>query len=749
MRVSLNRKAALCFLAALVLAPGPLLLNLKLNNAPDAYFPTDAAAVVIDRKIREHFPQDQVLVALFSGQRIFEKEFLTDLKSLALSLENSDLVERAMTLGTVDHIRLTDDGFTVEQLLGSDTLSVSPNENSTLARSDRFAPGAIVSRENDAVALVVRPTKLSSSLERYVLQNDVRKLIDTHGLTESLQAIGGHVALDVAQFESMIRDLALFVPGTLAISLALLWWFFGRWEVLVLSTGAISAVTGCTIALLSALGQPFTLIMAILPPLLTALLVAMLLHLYNAIALAESRGMRGIHRMTNALGETARPIFFTALTTAAGLLSLVASPIRPIAYFGLSGAFGILMGALVVLYLLPPLLLEVPLGKNVKTSAGWAAVNRVAALSTKVALRHPLKVLSVSLTLVVWSALYIPSVTVESDLYRFFSESHPISRATEEIESNLSGVMPLELLFSLDERDGIIRSDALAAVAKSRDWLLARPEVDLVVSLPDLLEQMHWAFGGGVGPANQLPQNDALIEQYLLFYDGQDLGDVLNEERNSSRLLASLNVHGAREINRLLDDFAVQLAPHLPSQLNWDTGGMARLFADQEKLLIEGQIRSLVLVLLLIGGAMAFLWRSLALTMISMIPNIAPIVLIFGCMGFLGIWLDMATAMVASVAIGIAVDDTIHLLFAYRSRLKNGAAVVPALVRSMRERGRALLATTAILVGQFLLIANSDFLPTSVFGALTALGLCTALLFDLFTLPAIILLLSKIAKTEQ
>jgi hypothetical protein len=140
---------------------------------------------------------------------------------------------------------------------------------------------------------------------------------------------------------------------------------------------------------------------------------------------------------------------------------------------------------------------------------------------------------------------------------------------------------------------------------------------------------------------------------------------------------------------------------------------------------------------------MLILWRSLGDTLLCMIPNISPILLIFIVMGFTGIWLDMATAMIASVAVGIAVDDTIHVYHGYSSRMKAGSRPVQALARTYRQAGRAVMTTTIILSAQFMILTVSLFQPTTHFGLLTSIGLWAALIFDLLLLPSILILLAR------
>ncbi|MCG5528038.1 MULTISPECIES: RND family transporter [Halorhodospira] len=732
-------RLALILLALLVLLPSPLLLQLQIDNAPESYFPEEAPAVVTDQQVRDIFPQEQLLVALFEGDDLFEADFLSRLHALVEDLEAAPTVERVLAPTTNDHIRATVDGFAVERLIRVNELDERTAEHwRERVTGDTFAPGFLVAEDGSALAILARPHALEDSLQRVELEQRMRAGISEHGLEPQLTAIGGHIALDVAQLQSMINDLMLLVPGTLGIGLLLLWFLFRRILVLILAAATISAVTGATMGLLVLLGKPFTLITAIVPPLLTALTVAMLMHFFNAVLHHARRGAVGPDRVRAALRDVARPTLFMALTTAVGLASLTVSPIRPIESFGLIAAFGVVFGALCVLFLIPALVLRFDRGPWVRRRGAMAGLDRFTATTARWAVRRPGTILAVSALIVIVSIPMIRQVEVETDLYEFFADDHPLTQATQRIEGKLSGVMPLEVIFKGPDMDSLLDPGRLEAMAQVQEWLDERPEVDYSLSLPDLVAEMHWAFHEEDPDYRRIPDNEALIAQYLFIHDGRDLFDVVDRDYSQARLMLNLNATGARELNTLIDDLRDHLAAEPPADLEWDLTGMGRLFADQERLLIQGQLHSLVVVVIAIFVLMLMMWRSATVAAASMVPNLAPILLIFGLMGLLGIWLDTATAMIASVAVGIAIDDTIHFLHAYRSRRARGASTVWAIARASRQAGRAITATTIILVGQFLLVGASDFQPTQAFGLLTAFGLVVALLVDLLVLPALL-----------
>ena len=259
------------------------------------------------------------------------------------------------------------------------------------------------------------------------------------------------------------------------------------------------------------------------------------------------------------------------------------------------------------------------------------------------------------------------------------------------VEDSLSGVMALEVVFDGPDFDSLMDPQRLRALQRVQAWLDERPEVDYSLSLPDLIAEMHWAFNGEDPAFRNVPENANLIAQYLLIYDGRELYEMVNRDFTRARMALNLNAHGAGELNGLMQDLNEELKANPPADLTWDYAGMGRLFADQERLLIQGQIDSVKVVVVLGAGAYA---GHVALGQpgagehdsqprtggTDLRPD-----------GDFGIWLDMATAMVASVAVGIALDDTIHILHGYVERRNAGCSSTWAIARTLRQRGRAVI----------------------------------------------------------
>ena len=735
---------SLAFLALFGLLPPALLPSLNIDNDPMVYFPDDEPAVILDEKLRAQFPNDQVYILLFEGLALFSGDFLTAYHQLARTLEENPLVEKVYAITTQDHIAGSEDGFLIEPLLNVSQLDkTTPAQRIQRASNDRFAQNALITSEGSALSMIVAPIVLDNSLQRLQLERDVLAAVEEAQLGNYLAARTGFIPLDTAELRSMLRDNMIFIPATVVIGLFLIWWLFRRWLAVILCGISISVVVGSTVALYVLAGQPFTLISSIVPPLLSALTIAALVHLYNALHYAAQRGISGPARVEYALGEIRRPALFTALTTAAGMLSLATSPIPAIQTFGLVSATGVMFVYLVVVIILPPILTVWDSAPWPRTGAGLRWMDIVVRHLYRTGIRYPVWVIGLTVIVLGAGAPALWNIKVETNFQEFFAPDHPTRRDTNYYESIMAGTGNLDVIFETAERDGLKKPEYLAFMRTFQSWAEKLPEVDKTVSAADFIEEMNWGFNAEDPAFRTIPDNPQLVSQYLFIYDGNDLFDFVDPEFQISHVSLSINTHPANEIAALMDKIRGYMNDHAPSGLQWEIAGYSRVFADMEDLLVKGQVYSLWGALILIFLLMLFLWRSLGSALICMIPNISPILLIFIVMGLFGLWLDMATAMIASVAVGIAVDDTIHVYHGYISRKNAGVRPVHALARTFSQAGRAVVTTTIILSVQFMILISSLFQPTAHFGMLTSIGLWAALVFDLLLLPSILILLAK------
>jgi len=730
------------FLFLFTVLPNGLLLNLNINNTPRVYLPADAPSVIIDDELRRHFPSDQAILLLFEGVALYSDGFARAFRNLADELSTDPLIDDVVNMTTQDHIHGTEEGFLVEPLLNVKKLETTrPRERLERALSDRFARRALVAEDGSAVAMLVVPVTIDSSLERLALEDRILERIEEAQLDGYLKGMAGQITTDVAQMRSMLRDNMIFIPVTTVIGLFLVWWLFHRWLAMLVAGVVIGVVVSSTVAFYVVFNQPFNLISSIIPPLLSALTVAALVHLFNGLHFASKRGLKGPARVESALREVRRPALYTALTTAAGLASLGLSPIPPIRTFGLISAAGVLLIYFIVIHLVPTIFARFDYAPWPSRKSGLAGLDVLVRKLFRIGVRYPLYVIG-AVVLVLGGLLpQAANIQVETNIQEFFFPGHPVRQATDRIEDKLVGTSSLDIVFRAGEAGGLKQPRVLQGIRRFQEWVEQQPEVDKSISMADFIEEMHWGFNEEQEKYRRIPENMALISQYLLVYDGEDLFDFVDENYRLTHVSLNVNVHGANALSGLMERIRVYLEEYPVAGVEWDIAGFGRLFADQEDLLVEGQVKSLLGALGLIFLLMLLQWRSFGSALLCMVPNLSPILLIFIVMGMFGLWLDMATAMIASVAVGIAVDDTIHVYHGFISRVRRGVSPIVALVKTYRQAGRAVMITTIILSAQFLVLTLSQFVPTTHFGLLTSIGLVSALLFDLLLLPALLIVI--------
>ena len=715
--------------------------QLTFNNSAEAYYPTDAPAVLLRDQLREDFPSDEVLTVLFKGDQLFGKDFLGRLDRVALALKANALVDRVITVATVEHISGSEEGFSVSPLVDVRKLTgQSPESVRDRVLADRFAPGGLVSRDGRYMAMVVRPKPLGKTSERLEVTVAVARAINEAGLRPFYAGEAGPVTMDVAQLDSILSDSTRFVPMTVAVALALLFWVVGRWRPVVIGGMAISTVVVATLAGVAASGRPYTMASAILPSLLSAYTVVTLLHLYAGIQRAQRHCQDRVDVVDTAVLETLKPGFFNVVTTSAGLLGLLLVPIPPIQVFGVAGAVGTLVVFLVVYGLVPPFLRSWDRKPWPVRGGGLGLLGKASKRLATLSLRWPKSVLVGFVAFLLAFFPLLGRVQVETDFLKFFPDEHPINVSTRAIETNLTGVSTLEISLRAESRDAFQRVEVLRQVKQLQDWLDAQPEVTRSSSMVDAVEEMHWAMNREREGFRTVPPTDRLLRQYLLVYDGTDLYELVNRDFQHARIILNLNVHGTKATGQVIDRVRAHLQAQPLAGLQADVGGYGRLLSDQVDLLISGQTGSFVGTFVQVYLMMLLLWRAPVASGLCMVPNLAPLFFIFVLMGWQGIALDSSTVMIASVVLGITVDDTIHLHHGVLQRLAAGASPVFAIARSYEAIGRAVLATAAILIGQFLLLAGSEFKPTANFGLMTATALAAGLVFELLLLPALLLL---------
>jgi hypothetical protein len=384
------------------------------------------------------------------------------------------------------------------------------------------------------------------------------------------------------------------------------------------------------------------------------------------------------------------------------------------------------------------------------------ALERTLARVAAVGLAHPRAILAASLALGLLGAVGLARLEPQGSSLHYLPEGAPPFAAMRFIERHFGGASTIDVVVS-GPPDVLKEPASAETVAAVQAVLRAHPTVFSAIAYTDLLRRMNRALRDGDPDAYRIPETRGAIAQELLLYElsgGTELSRMIDvtdysAARVSGRMSSFLD---APELARLYGHLREQLAGLTATSglgLRAELAGEGPLWFRQNSTLTAVMAESFLLALAGITAMMMLLAGSPTLGLVAMIPNVIPILLTVGLMGWIGIRLDFATVTIASVAIGIAVDDTIHFLSRYRAELAVVGDARHALVRAMTTVGKAMVATSAILCTGMLTLLTSSFPPHRTFGLMMAMTVVFALGGDLFLLPALLHLRARQPSGEQ
>jgi uncharacterized protein len=739
-------KYPLLFLIAALIFAAPFIAflpSVKTVNNVDYFTLTDDPDVEFYDRFKEVFGNDEFFVIAFKKQNIFTAENLSLIKEITDELSKIEEVRDIISLSNVDDIEGTEDYFEVRKFFDE-----IPRGRADLEELKRMAVAnplyvkSLISPDGRTASIVVftynRPEdedyrkklieKTQTMLEKY------RHQVDTFYLA-------GWTVTNLRLSQYMKSDIVRFIPITyLLIAIAVYAIFRSIW-LTILAVVNISVCLMSTMGVLGMSGATLNNVTSIVPPLIMALSLADTVHIFSQFGKRAASGLNRQRAVSDTLKKLFLPCFLTTVTTAAGFLSLWVSDIPPIKEFSWLASAGIAFAFFYSFVLLPPLLCLAPLsiGSKKKDSAPvW--LDKVLRGTIDLVEKRGGLIVLMSIVLVIAACWFIGQIRVETNLVEYFKASSPVRQALSFVEHNISGTGSIDISLKAEDEDGFKKPENLRIIEDVQDYVRSLPGVDVVTSFVDFIKDMNESFHNEDHAYYRIPKNRQMVSQYLLLYDSEDIDDFINTTYDHARISARIKEHNSSAQRDLVEKIQSYIDKRDFPGLEIRITGRAVQDVNVIGALVDGQVYSLSIAVAVISAIMLVVFRSFSIGLLSLVPNMFPIVLNFGIMGALGIPLNTATAVIATVAIGIAVDDTIHFLTEYRRQRKNYISVNDSVAHAIVDKGRAIVSSSVILFIGFGVLIVSNFTPTVNFGMLTAIIMVTAVIGDLIILPSILLL---------
>ena len=455
---------------------------------------------------------------------------------------------------------------------------------------------------------------------------------------------------------------------------------------------------------------------------------------------------RGLDRnaaIVESIRINAYPVLITSVTTAIGFLSLNASDSPPFHVLGNYVAFGVLCALVYTMTLLPAVLSILPLRASLVQSQGTAFFDRFADF---VIARSTFLLGTVSLVVVVL-IFGIPRIELSDNLAQYFDDRYEVRRDTDYIIDNLTGMDKLEYSLSAGREGGITDPDYLRKVDAFAEWYRQQPEVTHVQAFSDIMKRLNKNMHGDDPAFYRLPEDPDLAAQYLLLYElslpfGSDLNDRIDVAKSATRLVVVTKNAWSRDIRELDKRAEVWLRANAPAFVQ-EASGLSVVFAHLSLRNINSMLRGTITAMVLISFILIWIFKSVRIGLLSLLPNFIPAIMSFGLWGYLIGHVGIASSVVIAVVFGIVVDDTVHFLSKYLKARREGLPAPEAVRYTFNTVGHALWTTTAVLSAGFLVFATSGFEVSWALGLLVTTTIVFALVADFLLLPTLLIAIDR------
>ena len=731
--------------------------GLKFDNSNEVWFVEGDRSLDLIDKFRDVFGNDDFVVLLFESRNFFEPGNILVIRHLAEALEAEIPYLKDMTwLGNVEYIEGIEDGVKIHELL--ETVPDDPEEMAGVRKKALSEPtylNSLISADGQSAAIILEMEKYPEDGDTLDPKNEiapaVRKILGRPEFALLNARVAGNPIMHHDYDEIAGRETRNFMGLCLLIQMAILLWVARGVRGVFVPISIVFLSVLWTMGAIGLMGFTLNMMIVILPSLLICVGIGDSMHFIAEYQDQCDKGLARRKAMLKTFAMVGLPCLLTTLTTMGAFLSFLTVRIKPFRELGLYASVGVVT-ALVLTFILVPFFYSFG-KKNARITNPANQKNRHDLFDRLLARIHWIVTARPGWVVVFFVVLTLVSITgamniqVESNFVKMLSTKLPLRQAYDFIDERMGGSMSMEIMLDTGKTDGVKEPAFLRKMDALQNFADKHPLVTKTMSVLDVMKKMRRAMHNNDQEFYSVPDTLEAASQYLFMYEtsgGDQLDKLVSFDYDIVRLTVktrNLSTADVRCFMRDVEDFSRKTFDDSMSVEM--TGALTWVKALNDKI-GEGVKYSFTAVLFAVGALMIIFLRSVKLGLISMIPNVFPILITLGFMGFAGIYLDMPLMCCSAVIIGVAVDDTIHFFRRYRREFKGLGDYTQALRATLSTVGRPITFTTMTLILGFLVMTLSDLSGWRNFGFLSGFAFLWAYIADFFLCPALILLLKPL-----
>ena len=701
------------------------------------YVPQSLESRIATDSIEKEFGTQDMVIILFSDSSILQPADLKQVRDVDRGLSRLPEISQKISPFTIKTIKGDNGSMTAERLITSipeDSSDIPPLK--ARIKENSLAGETVISSDYKTAAI---SATINGNGGETVALNSIDSVIASVKGPATTE-VGGLPYIRKYLMKDVRRDAIIIVPIALLIMLVILKLTLGKWRSLLIPFSVVVLSTAITMGMIPLLGWKISIITLLVPVILVAVANNYGIYLvarHQEISRQWKGGSRDIINLLT--GSLNMPILFSGLTTVAGILGLLTHSIIPARQVGILAAIGVSMALIMSLFFIPALLfIRGPENKKREnTKSGSAGFDRfISGLSANI-VRHPGRILTGTAIVTIIMALGMINLRIDTNQENYFPKNHPIRKASNIINSSFGGSQTVSVMITGDIKD----PDIMNRIDKLTDNLLVQEGVGNVFSISRVVREMTKAIYLKEEPGyDRIPESREgiaqLFELYNMSGDQGDFDQLINSDNSRAHILVRLSDNENRIITQVRD-----LIDRQTEGLNAKVtvGGYAIIMADFAESIIKGQVFSLLFAVTSVFLLLAIIFRSLRGGLTGTIPLAGSILILFGFMGYTGIALDAATALLSSVMIGVGVDFTIQYIWSFNSHLRSGLSYPDATRKALETMGRSIMINAFTVMAGFSALMLSGFTSIRFFGYLVFISIGACLIGAIIVIPAFLL----------
>lgn len=740
-----------CFVMTILLASGAK--NLTFDTDYRVFFSDENPELQAFEALQNTYnKEDNILIALTpKNGDIFTSENLIALEWLTKQAWQTPYSNRVDSITNFQHTYAEEDDLIVEDLVYK-AENLTPQQISHIKQVALNEPrlvNALINPQGTVAGInIINQFSQQNQTETPEAVTFIRELVaEFESKYPQFEVhVSGITFLNHAFTEASMQDMQTLIPIMYLFIFIMLFWLLRSFSSLI---GVVFIIA---FSILTAMGMAGWLGIALTPPsasaptIIMTLAVADSVHFLVTMLALMKRGMHKNAAIVESLRINIGPIFLTSITTAIGFLAMNSSDAPPFHDLGNITAMGVVFAFIFSVTFLPAFMASVP----VKVKANLDPNHKVAMDKLADFVINRQKTLFFgSIAVLIFFAAMIPKITIDDNFVEYFDTSIDFRTDSDYIIDNLTGINLVFYSVETGESQGINNPEFLATIDRFENWLYEQPEVVHVSTISDILKRLNKNLHADDPAWYQVPQEQDLAAQYLLLYEmslpyGLDLNNQINVDKSATKISVTLGNLTTAEMLKFNNKAETWLQDHKASQIITKGSSTALMFSSITMRNIEQMIEGSIIALVLISMILLFALRSVKLGVLSLVPNLTPVIAAIGIWAVTFNMLGMAAAIVFAISIGIVVDDTVHFLSKYlRARREKNLDAEAAIRYAFSTVGQALWVTTVVLVVGFALLSQSAFLVNQQTGILMAITIAAALILDFLFLPTLLLKVDK------